>query len=99
MIVKINKYDRRFRWSQAKIITHNSFESSSDKEEDQIIEEGENNEEVTNSTPINWTLICKKVRKSKPSKLTGKIRKADIKYKDELDHFKTPNPYQVLEDI
>ena len=38
MIVKVNKCDRRFRWSQAKIVTQDRFESSSDK--DQIIEEG-----------------------------------------------------------
>ena len=37
MIVKVNKCDRRFRWSQAKIVTQDRFESSSDK--DQIIEE------------------------------------------------------------
>ena len=41
MIVKVNKSDRRFRWSQAKIITNNGFQSSSDKEKDQVIEEGE----------------------------------------------------------
>ena len=101
MIVKVNKSDRRFRWSQAKIITNNGFQSSIDKEKDQVIEKGElkDNEGIFE---IFSETICEIYQKKVPKRRKHDLIKTEakprnIKKTKSLKKFESKNPVSILE--